>query len=130
MLVTYFVQRNCHMVFTDKMYGVLITAVCTELQPEAAEMLHLLISLNPDSPNSCKGSLLLYLRSETFSFRTFSTLAPLQILMNVPPAMGRCALRSASTPWAATGASATKATPVGRTAGHAPREIKVYASGD
>lgn len=43
--------------------------------------------------------------------------------------MGRCARTSASTPWAATGVSATKATPGGRTAGRAPREIKVCAVG-
>lgn len=44
--------------------------------------------------------------------------------MSVPRAMVLCALRSVSTPWAATGASVTKATSGRRMAGHAPKEIK------
>lgn len=50
--------------------------------------------------------------------------------MSVPQAMGLCALRSVSTPWAATGASATKATSGRRMAGHAPKEIKAGANAD
>lgn len=76
-----------------------------------------------------KKKIIIYPRCENSGFRTLSVLTHLQTSMSVPPAMGHCAHRSASTLWAATGVSATKATPEGRMAGRAPREIKVRAAG-
>lgn len=102
------------------------SAVRPELRPKAPAVLQLLIYLTTKSPGTFKGSLLLHLRRETSGCRAFSALAPLQILTSVPRATGRCALRSVSTPWAATGASVTKATRGRRTARRAPKGIKVY----
>lgn len=124
-------QRDCQAMFSDKMPGVLITIIVQLAQssrPKAPAVLQSLVCLTTKSLFTSKGSLLLYLRSETSSYRTFLTFASLQISMSVPRATGRCALRSVSTPWAATGASVTKATSGRRMAGRAPKEIKAGAS--
>lgn len=131
-------QEDFQTMFTDKIPGVLIILIVQLAQSSrpkapasiAIVVFQLLVCLTTKSLFTSKGSLLLCWRSETSRYRTFLISASLQISTSVPRATGLCALRSVSTPWAATGASVTKATSGRRMAGHAPKEIKAGASAD